>query len=85
MGGMPPLFDHWTFGLADVQTRFRSIPCLFIFFHTLLHPTKTQLVCFQMFPHSLPKTTRGGGYPPANFAQIRRIARNPEDRILVSL
>jgi hypothetical protein len=29
----------------------------------LLHSTKDQLLCFQMLPHSLPKTTRGGGTP----------------------
>jgi hypothetical protein len=35
-------------------------------FHTLAHsfaPRKTQLVCFQSFPHSLSKNTRGGGMP----------------------
>jgi len=38
-------------------------PFLFIFLRTLLHATKTQLVCFHALPHSLPKTTRGGGTP----------------------
>jgi hypothetical protein len=28
-----------------------------------LHSAKTQLFSFQAFPHSLPKTTRGGGTP----------------------
>jgi hypothetical protein len=28
-----------------------------------LHSAKTQLFSFQAIPHSLPKTTRGGGYP----------------------
>jgi len=35
-------------------------------FHILAHsfaPPKTQLVSFQSIPHSLPKTTRGGGMP----------------------
>jgi hypothetical protein len=35
-------------------------------FHTLAHsfaPRKTQLVCFQLFPHSLSKNTGGGGVP----------------------
>jgi len=30
-------------------------------FCTFLHSSKTQLFCFQALPHSLPKTTRGGG------------------------
>ena len=51
---------------AEIPTRsgrfngFRAIAFLFKLLRTLLHATETQLVCFQMFPHSLPKTTRGG-------------------------
>src|SRR6266481_9197621 len=30
---------------------------------TLLHPTKSQLICFQSLPYSLAKTTGGGGTP----------------------
>src|SRR5260370_14552345 len=42
--------------------RFRPITSLFTVLRTLLHSTKTQLFSFQLFPHSLPKTT-GVGYP----------------------
>src|SRR6266571_4847795 len=41
--------------------RFRPIPSLFTVLRTLLHCAKAQLFSFQSFPHSLPKTTRGGG------------------------
>jgi len=34
---------------------------LFTPLRTLLHQRKTQLFCFQAIPHSLQKTTRGGG------------------------
>src|SRR6266705_5186123 len=36
---------------------------LFIPLRTLLHLQKSQLLYFQAIPHSLPKTTRGGGTP----------------------
>jgi len=42
---------------------------------TLLHAAKTQLFCFQSFPNSFPKTTRGGGYPSS--AQGRLITSLP--------
>jgi hypothetical protein len=45
--------------LATHSSSFFSTSCaLFCIF---LHPAKTQLVSFQTFPHSLPKTTRVGG------------------------
>jgi hypothetical protein len=48
---------------ADVSTGRRfTIPCLFILLRTLLRAAKTQLLSFQAILHSLPKTTRGGGY-----------------------
>jgi hypothetical protein len=40
---------------------------LFIFLRTLLHSRKSQLFYFQAIPHSLPKTTRGGGIPQPVF------------------
>jgi len=48
--------------LADVST-FRPfpIPFAFRFLRTLWRAAKTQLFSFQAIPHSLPKTTRGGG------------------------
>src|SRR5712671_723884 len=39
-------------------------------FHTFLHSPKTQLPCFQSFPHSLRKTTRGA-VPPKCPARSR--------------
>src|SRR5260370_15080597 len=35
--------------------------CFFMLLRTILHSPKTQLLCIQSVPHSLPKTTRGGG------------------------
>ena len=64
--GLLPLDKHFnvqTFGRADVQTIPRSISFLFKFLRTLLRSAKTQLFSFQAIPHSLPKTTRGGGVP----------------------
>jgi hypothetical protein len=49
----------------------RSIPLLFMLLRTLLHSTKTQPLCFQSIPHSLPKTPGGGGlhlFPTLLFA-----------------
>jgi hypothetical protein len=57
-GGTPS-----TFGPPHVSTCFRPIPFLFTFLRTLLHSAKAQPFYFQSFPHSLPKTTRGGGIP----------------------
>src|SRR6266851_1132240 len=44
----------------DVSSFFSHSCALFC---TFLHASKTQLFCFQSIPHSLPKTTRGGGTP----------------------
>ncbi len=41
---------------------------LFILFRTLLHSPKTQPFYFHAIPHSLPKTTRGGGRGAAGSA-----------------
>src|SRR6266851_9280267 len=49
----------------------RAISFLLIFLRTLLHSPKTQPLCFQAFPHSLPKTTRGGGTPSAQLSARR--------------
>ena len=38
-----------------------TIPFTFKLLRTLLHSPKPQPFCFQSLPHSLPKTTRGGG------------------------
>jgi hypothetical protein len=51
------------------------IPFLFILLRTLLHSSKTQLVCFQAIPNSLRKTP-GWGYPlrsPARDAPSSRV------------
>ena len=50
-----------TFRLANVPTCFRAILFPFTFLRTLLHSRKTQLFYFQAIPHSLQKTTGGGG------------------------
>ena len=61
--------DNSHFGTSSLATNhwplysnpFFSYPCaLFCIF---LHSRKTQLLSFQPLPHSLPKTTRGGGTP----------------------
>src|SRR5216683_2506656 len=44
----------------DVSSFFSHSCALFC---TFLHASKTQLFCFQSIPHSLPKTTGGGGTP----------------------
>jgi hypothetical protein len=45
----------------DVSACFRAISFPFTLLRTLLHCSKTHLFCFQSIPHSLRKTTRGGG------------------------
>ena len=45
---------------SDLSSLFSYSCALFCAF---LHAAKTQLFSFQAFPHSLPKTTRGGGCP----------------------
>jgi hypothetical protein len=49
-----------TFRPVGVSTCFRPISFLFKRLRTLLQGAKCYLICFQMFPNSLPKTTRGG-------------------------
>jgi hypothetical protein len=61
--GVLHLFDVRTPKPLDVSTCFRVIPFPFTFLRTLLHSCKAQPFSFQAFPHSLPKTTRGGGTP----------------------
>jgi hypothetical protein len=48
-------------GLRDVSTRFAPNSFPFKPLRTLLHSARTQPFCFQAFPNSLRKTTRGGG------------------------
>jgi hypothetical protein len=44
---------------------------------TFLHPSKTQLFCFHAIPHSLPKTTRGGGTPtPSTRIKMTQASTN---------
>src|SRR5260370_15759953 len=45
---------------SDLSSLFSYSCALFCAF---LHAAKTQVFSFQAFPHSLPKTTRGGGIP----------------------
>src|SRR6266704_472418 len=48
----------------EVTTRLPHLKFfLFILLRTLLRLQKSQLLYFQAIPHSLPKTTRGGGTP----------------------
>src|SRR6266478_1508020 len=69
MSGIPPTAHiserarRQTFGPANVPPCFRAIPFLFTLLRTLLHSLKAQLFSFQAIPHSLRKTTRGGGMP----------------------
>ena len=46
---------------SNLPPCFRAIPFLFKLLRTLLRSRETQLFSFQSFPHSLRKTTRGGG------------------------
>src|SRR5713226_737091 len=73
MGGVYPL----TFGPSHVSTRFRLIPFLFAFLRTLLHSGKAQPFYFQSIPHSLPKTTRGGGTPLLSAIPYRTVPLRP--------
>src|SRR4029077_10630684 len=61
---------------SDAPPYFRHISFSFKPLRTLLRCCKTQTFSFQVFPNSLPKTTRGGvslegrlfrGYPPFPF------------------
>ena len=54
----PPAFDVRTYGRS---TYYRPIHRVFTLLRTLLRTAKAQLFSFQAIPHSLPKTTRGGG------------------------
>src|SRR5713226_4509840 len=72
---------------SDSETRHPLIsrhctkPLLFIPLRTLLHSSKTQLLSFQSFPHSLPKTTRVGGthqsLPHYLLASLSRFPQSP--------
>src|SRR5216683_4645012 len=77
MGGVYPL----TFGPSHVSTRFRLIPFLFAFLRTLLHSGKAQPFYFQSIPHSLPKTTRGGGTPLLSAIPYRTVPPRPIKRL----
>src|SRR5712664_502391 len=77
MGGCTPS----TFGPPHVSTCFRRIPFLFTFLRTLLHSTKAQPFYFQSFPHSLPKTTRGGGTPLLSAIPYRTVPLRPTKRL----
>ena len=50
-----PLSPHPTFLLSPLFSYSCALSCAF------LHSPKTQPFCFQAIPHSLPRTTRGGG------------------------
>jgi hypothetical protein len=65
-GGMVyvPIFEPSnvsTFKLSNIQTISRPIPFLSTLLRTLLRSRKIQLFYFQSIPHSLRKTTGGGG------------------------
>ena len=65
-GGIPPSLP--CLRLSNIRNSTAStvsgaILFLFTLLRTLLHPEKTQLFSFHTVPHSLPKTTRGGGTP----------------------
>src|SRR6266851_3826947 len=70
-----------TFGPSHVSTRFRLIPFLFTFLRTLLHSGKAQPFYFQSIPHSLPKTTRGGGTPLLSAIPYRTVPPRPIKRL----
>src|SRR5713226_8342551 len=73
--GVLPLPVHWNeFASSETEEPFFTphyscVLCFHALAHsfalicTFLHSRKTQLSCFQSFPHSLRKTTRGG-VPP---------------------
>jgi hypothetical protein len=68
-------------GPLNLATRFDLSPFFShscALFCTFLHLPKTQLFCFHVLPHSLQKTTRGGGTPSFTGAQnelVLKLAR----------
>jgi hypothetical protein len=62
-----PSLNVQTFKFVDVSACFRPISFFFKHVLTLLHSREIQLISFQAVPHSLSKTTRGGGCP-SDFA-----------------
>jgi hypothetical protein len=75
------------FKSANAPTSLGPIPFLSISLRTLLHLRKTQLFSFQELPHSLPKTTRGGGraasstFGRSDLPTFRRIPDFPKSAI----
>jgi hypothetical protein len=74
----------------DVPMCFRAISFLFKPLRTLLHSRKTQLLCFQAIPHSLQKTTQGGGLmanqltPGFNVSTFKRSDVQTFQRVLAT-
>ncbi len=62
-GGSAPNLQNLQTIKVNVQTSFDLCPFLFKRLRTLWHLRKTQLVSFQAFAHSLPKTPGWGGIP----------------------
>src|SRR5216684_4309713 len=56
-------------------------PFVFTFMRTLLHSGKAQPFYFQSIPHSLPKTTRGGGTPLLSAIPNRTVPLRPIKRL----
>ena len=87
----PLPFDAQTLGHPEVQTMLRSIPFPFKLLRTLLHSRKSQLLYFQSIPHSLRKTTGGGGrgystcstfdVGRSDFRTFRRVPHFPKSAI----
>src|SRR5260370_12770278 len=76
----PPRLLLPPFNLSYPPCPLSPIPFLFKPLRTLLHSPKTQLLSFQAIPHSLAKTTGGGGtyanLTPSRF-QIRSTTFRP--------
>src|SRR5229473_1947809 len=67
---LPTPYGHSYTTAAPQPLCNQSLAHSFSLFCTFLHSRKTQLSCFQSFPHSLRKTTRGG-VPPKSPARSR--------------
>jgi hypothetical protein len=80
--GFVPCDMRFNVQTCELPACFRPISLLFTPLRTLLHSTKTQLLCSQTFRNSLRKTTRGGVPPGLAHSQGLLEPHGPHSRIL---
>jgi len=75
-----PILERFCTSEDEGRSSLAAITQFFFFnpWHSL-HATETQLVCFQMFPHSLPKPPGWGGVTSLPLAQLA--FSTPSDKI----